>query len=67
MPYSTTPDLFDGVFDNTVTQRREVWQGGRLRRYVRRDCVGHTGSVWREVHAQWGTYPDLPSNAAVAA
>lgn len=61
------PDLFDGVFDNTATNRREIWQGGRLCRFVRRDCVGHTGSVWREVHARWGTYPDLPANASAAA
>ena len=63
---STTDDLFEGVFDNRATQRREIWQAGRLCRYVRRECTGHTGSVWKEVHAAWGSYPDLPSNAAKA-
>ena len=55
-------DFFSGVYDNTATNRREIWQDGRLMRYVRRDCVGHQGSVWREVHATWGTHPDLPIN-----
>ena len=61
-----TPDLFDGIFDNVATQRREVWKDGRICRYARRNCVGSTQSVWREVHEPWGTYPDLPSNAAAA-
>jgi hypothetical protein len=56
-----TPDMFDGIFDSVSTGRREVWQDGRLRRFVRRECVGHTGSVWPEVHSKWGEYPDHPS------
>ena len=62
-----TVDLFEGVFDNRATNQREIWQGGRLCRYVRRECVGHTGSVWPEVHAAWGSYPDLPRNAGQVA
>lgn len=62
-----TTDLFDGTFDNTVTGRREVWQDGHLKRYVRRNATGNESSCWRELHAPWGTYPDLPSNAMKAA
>lgn len=59
------PDLFAGVYDNTATNRREVWREGKLCRYARRECVGHTGSVWVEVHAPWGHYADLPQNASM--
>lgn len=62
-----TPDMFDGIFDNAATGRREIWQDGKLCRYVRRECVGSTDSVWPEVHAPWTTYPNLPANASVAA
>jgi hypothetical protein len=62
-----TPDLWEGTYDNTHTNRREIWQDGKLRRYVRRECVGSPVSVWPEVHAVWATYPDLPSNQARSA
>lgn len=62
-----TPDLWEGIFDNTRTGRREVWRGGKMCRYVRRECVGSMSSVWPEVHAAWATYPDLPINAAEVA
>ena len=57
-------DLFDGIFDNQATGRREVWQDGRLRRYAQRSAVGYNSSPWREMHKAWGSYPDLPSNAS---
>lgn len=59
-----TPDMFDGIFDNASTGRREVWKDGRLSRYVRRNAVGSPESQWREVHEPWGSFPDHPSNAA---
>lgn len=62
-----TPDMFDGVFDNQRTERREVWQDGRLCRYARRNCCGTSESSWPVLNAPWGTYPDHPSNAAAAA
>lgn len=60
-----TADLFDGIFDNQTTQRREVWQDGRLRRYAQRRAVGYCSSPWREMHKPWGSYPDLPTNASL--
>lgn len=57
-----TPDLFDGIYDNTATNRREVWKDVHLCRYARRECVGSPISIWPEVHAPWGEYADLPSN-----
>ena len=60
----TTPDMFDGTFDNRATGRREVWQDGRLRRYAQRRAVGYSGSPWREMHKPWGSYPDLPTNVS---
>lgn len=57
-----TPDLFEGIFDNRATSRREVWREGHLCRYARKECVGSPVSVWAEVHAPWGAYADLPSN-----
>lgn len=61
---ANTSDLFDGIFDNTQTHCREIWQDGRRTRFVRRACCGYSESVWREVHAAWGHYPDLPTNAS---
>lgn len=60
-------DLFDGIYDNRTTGRREVWKDGRLCRYARRNAVGTSETQWRELHAPWGTYPDHPINAAKAA
>lgn len=65
MPRAKTPDMFDGIFDNQATGRREVWGDGRLRRYAAKNCGGYTTSDFRELHAPWGTYPDLPQNAAL--
>ena len=50
-----------GTFDNSATGCREVWQDGKLMRYVRRECVGGDSS-WREVRKAWGAYPDHPVN-----
>lgn len=61
-----TPDMFDGIFDNQATGQREVWKDGRLGRYARRNAISTT-SPWAELRAPWGTYPDLPANAAQAA
>jgi len=60
----TTADLFDGIFDNAATGRREVWQDGQLRRYASKGAVGYTDTPWREMHKAWGSYPDLPANAS---
>lgn len=62
-----TPDLFDGVFDNQTTGRREVWMDGQMTRHARRNAVGDTRSQWNDMRAPWGHYPDLPANAAQAA
>jgi hypothetical protein len=56
-------DLFDGVFDNLSTGHREVWMDGTMRRYAQRSAL-NPYSVWNELRAPWGTYPDLPSNAS---
>lgn len=61
-----THDLFDGIYDNQSTGRREVWKDGRLCRYACRNAVGCHETQWRELHDPWGTYPDHPSNAAAA-
>jgi len=66
MPRRQPADLFDGIFDNRITDRREVWQDGRLCRYARRNAVGTEETGWRELYAPWGTYPDYPGNASVA-
>jgi hypothetical protein len=58
-----TGDLFEGVFDNRATGRREVWRDGEMRRFARRNAVGTDETQWRELHAPWGHYPDLPANA----
>jgi hypothetical protein len=60
----TTPDLFDGTFDNRRTGHREVWMDGRLRRHAGKNCAGDQTSDFDEMHHPWGHYPDLPSNAA---
>ncbi|PMQ04202.1 hypothetical protein DyAD56_16055 [Dyella sp. AD56] len=59
-----TPDLFDGIFDNQSTGRREVWLDGNVTRHARRNAVGDAQSNWREMRAPWGSYPDLPANAS---
>ncbi|MET0332586.1 MAG: hypothetical protein ABW154_14270 [Dyella sp.] len=58
-----TGDLFEGVFDNRITGCREVWRDGEMRRFARRNAVGTDETQWRELHAPWGHYPDLPANA----
>ena len=56
------PDFWpSGTFDNTATNRREVYQDGKLMRYVRRECLGGE-STWREVRKPWGAFPDYPAN-----
>ena len=62
-----SPDLFDGIYDNRTTQRREIWQDGELRRYAAKNCTGNPAAVWPELRASWGEFPDVPSNAALAA
>lgn len=59
-----TPDMFDGIFDNQVTGRREVWMDGEVKRYARRNAVGDQRSPWSEMRAKWGFYPDHPANAS---
>lgn len=59
-------DLFDEVYDNRRTEHREIWRGGALRRFCQRTACGNSAAYFREVHAPWGHYPDLPSNASEA-
>ena len=59
-------DLFDGCFDNRVTDCREVWQDGTMRRFARRNALD-PHSVWPELRKPWGEYPDLPTNASQVA
>jgi len=58
-----TPDMFDGWFDNQTTRCRELWNNGQRGRFARRSaiCPNAHHAVMR---APWGTYPDLPRNAA---
>jgi hypothetical protein len=60
-------DLFEGIYDNTVSQRREIWLDGRISRYAARKAVGTTETQWRELHKPWGSYPDYPGNASAKA
>lgn len=62
-----TADLFEGVFDNRATGRRECWKDGRPGRYAAKNCTGNPYAVWPELRAPWGDYPDLPANAQLAA
>lgn len=55
-------DMFSGTFDNTVTQRREVWQDGRLMRHAARNCCGDLESIWAVLRKPFGHYPDYPHN-----
>lgn len=42
------------IFDNPVTNRRELWRDGQLYQERRRDmCDGHS-------FAKWGTYSERP-------
>ena len=55
------PDFWpSGTFDNTATNRREVWQDGKLRRYARRNCCGDTETAWSVLRKPWGAFPDVP-------
>jgi hypothetical protein len=58
-----THDLFDGVFDNTATGQREVWLDGRCTRYCKRNALA-PHAVWEVMRPLWGSFPDLPANAA---
>lgn len=60
-------DMFDGIFDNRVSDCREVRMDGRVTRFARRTACGSTATVWRELHAPWGTHPDYPGNASLPA
>ena len=66
MARNQTPDMFDGIFDNQRSGHREVWMDGALRRHAAKNCAGDESSSFSEMHAPWGTYPDLPSNAGAA-
>lgn len=59
----STPDLFEGVFDNRKTGQREIWLDGKMTRYCRKNALA-PHAVWEVMRAPWGTYPDLPQNAA---
>ena len=62
-----TPDFWpSGTFDNRATNRREVWQDGKVMRYVARKCCGAPETSWRLVRKPWGAFPDIP-NAVIAA
>lgn len=58
-------DMWDGVFDNYMTGRREVFRDGKIVRYAARNCCGDTSSFWRELHALWGTYAEPPHNGGL--
>lgn len=59
-----TPDLFDAtVYDNTATGCREIWINGKRTRYCRKNAIC-PHAVWEEMRAPWGSYPDVPQQAA---
>jgi hypothetical protein len=61
-----TPDMFSGFFDNNETKHREHWNNGVKGRRAHRSTISPS-NPWKELRAPWGTYADLPANAAQAA
>ena len=58
-----TPDLFSGWYDNQRTGYREYWDNGVMGRHAHRDAIAPFAHH-KDLRAPWGTYPDMPANAA---
>ena len=57
-----TPDMFEGIFDNLATGRREVYRNGRLARYARKNALQCNNPTFSELGPAWGAYPDVPAH-----
>jgi len=54
-----THDMFEGFFDNTLTNHREYWCEGRKGRHGHKSGIS-PDSIHKEFRAPWLTYPDVP-------
>lgn len=63
---SRQSDFFDGVYDNVATGQREKYRDGRLVTYFRKGLNPPLAPRFG-MAGPWGSYPDHPRNAAVAA
>ena len=49
-----TGSALDGIYDNTTTKRREIWDNGTLK------AAWHDFEIPYYKEPAWGTYPDVP-------